>query len=66
MNATFENLVLEQLKRFPAGQDRIERKIEEMTRRLSSFELPLELYSPAQVAEFDQLEAELATVLHPR
>ena len=28
--------------------------------------LPLELYSPAQIAEFDQLEAELATVFHRR
>ena len=28
--------------------------------------LPLEIYSPARVAEFDGLEAELAAVLRPR
>lgn len=28
--------------------------------------LPLEMYSPAQVEEFDELEAELAVVLHQR
>lgn len=28
--------------------------------------LPLELYSPARVQEFDELEAELAAVLRPR
>ena len=33
-----ENLMLEHLKRFQAGQDRIERKLEEMTRRLSNLE----------------------------
>ena len=38
MNDTVENSVLEHLKRFPAGQDHIERKIEEMTRRLSNLE----------------------------
>ena len=38
MNDTVENLVLEHLKRFQAGQDRIESKIEEMTRRLSYLE----------------------------
>ena len=38
MNDTLENLVLEHLKRFQASQDRIERKIEEMTRRLSHLE----------------------------
>ena len=33
-----ENLMLEHLKRFQGGQDRIERKLEEMTRRLSNLE----------------------------
>lgn len=28
--------------------------------------LPLELYSPARIQEFDELEAELAAVLRPR
>ena len=38
MTDTAENLMLEHLKRFQAGQDRIERKLEEMTRRLSNLE----------------------------
>lgn len=38
MTDTVDNPVLEHLKRFQAGQDRIERKIEEMTRRLSNLE----------------------------
>ena len=38
MNDTVDNLMLEHLKRFQAGQDRIERKIKEMTRRLSNLE----------------------------
>ena len=38
MNDAVDNLVLEHLKRFQAGQDRIERKMEEMTRRLSNLE----------------------------
>jgi len=33
-----DNLVLEHLKRFQAGQERIERKLEEITRRLSNLE----------------------------
>jgi hypothetical protein len=33
-----ENLLLEHLKRFQAGQDRIERKLEEITRRISNLE----------------------------
>jgi len=33
-----ENLLLEHLKRFQAGQDRMERKLEEITRRLSNLE----------------------------
>ena len=28
--------------------------------------LPLELYSPSRIQEFDELEAELAVVLRPR
>ena len=38
MSDITENLMLEHLKRFQAGQDRIERKLEEMTRRLSNLE----------------------------
>ena len=38
MNDTADNLVSEHLKRFQAGQDRVERKMEEMTRRLSNLE----------------------------
>lgn len=33
-----DSLVIEHLKRFQAGQDRIERKLEEVTRRLSNLE----------------------------
>lgn len=33
-----ENLILEHLKRFQAGQDRIERKLDEVFRRLSNLE----------------------------
>ena len=38
MNDAVDNLMLEHLKPFQAGQDRIERKMEEMTRRLSNLE----------------------------
>ncbi len=37
MSAT-ENLMLEHLKRFQAGQDRIERKLEDLTRRVGNLE----------------------------
>ena len=33
MTAVVENLLLEHLKRFQAGQDRIERKLEELVKR---------------------------------
>ena len=33
-----ENMMLEHLKRFQTGQDRIERKFEEVSRRLSNLE----------------------------
>ena len=33
-----ENIILEHLKRFQAGQDRIERKLDELTRRISNLE----------------------------
>lgn len=33
-----DNILLEHLKRFQAGQDRIERKIEEVNRRLANLE----------------------------
>jgi septation ring formation regulator EzrA len=38
MGDEVENLILEHLKRFQAGQDRIERKIDEVTRRISNLE----------------------------
>lgn len=38
MSETIENLILEHLKRFQAGQDRIERQLQEITRRLSNLE----------------------------
>jgi peptidoglycan hydrolase CwlO-like protein len=34
-----ENLILEHLKRFQAGQDRIERKLEEVVNRLGNLEI---------------------------
>ena len=37
MSAT-ENLMLEHLKRFQAGQDRIERRLEDLTRRVGNLE----------------------------
>jgi septation ring formation regulator EzrA len=33
-----ENLMLEHLKRFQAGQDRIERKLDDLTRRVGNLE----------------------------
>lgn len=36
-----DNIVLEHLKRFQAGQDRIERKLEEVVTRIGHFELGL-------------------------
>ncbi|MBK6999681.1 MAG: hypothetical protein IPH35_06880 [Rhodoferax sp.] len=39
MTENVENLMLEHLKRFQAGQDRIERKLEEITRRVSNLEM---------------------------
>jgi hypothetical protein len=38
MSDSVENLMLEHLKRFQSGQDRMERKLEELTRRLSNLE----------------------------
>lgn len=38
MSENIENLILEHLKRFQVGQERIERKLEEITRRLSNLE----------------------------
>ncbi len=35
---TTENLIIEHLKRFQAGQERIERKLEEVNRRLANLE----------------------------
>jgi hypothetical protein len=36
---TVENMMLEHLKRFQAGQERMERKLEEIIRRLSNLEV---------------------------
>ena len=41
MSENVENLILEHLKRFQAGQDRIERKIDEHTQRLGRIEIAL-------------------------
>ena len=38
MTENVENLLLEHLKRFQAGQDRIERKLDEHTQRLGRIE----------------------------
>ncbi len=38
MTENTENIILEHLKRFQAGQDRIERKLEELMRRISNLE----------------------------
>ena len=38
MSDNIENLLLEHLKRFQSGQDRIERKLDELTRRISNLE----------------------------
>ena len=41
MTENIENLLLEHLKRFQAGQDRIERKLDEHTQRLGRIEITL-------------------------
>lgn len=38
---TTENLILEHLKKFQAGQERIERKLDEHTQRLGRIELSI-------------------------
>ena len=38
MTENSENIILEHLKRFQVGQDRIERKLEEFMRRISNLE----------------------------
>jgi hypothetical protein len=38
MTDNTENLILEHLKRFQAGQDRIESKLDELTRRIANLE----------------------------
>ncbi len=38
MTDTVENLILEHLKRFQAGQDNINRKLDELIRRTSNLE----------------------------
>lgn len=39
--ADVDNLILEHLKRFQAGQDRIERKLDEHTQRLGRLEVAI-------------------------
>ncbi len=39
MNDKVENLLLEHMKRFQAGQDRIERKLEELISRVGNLEV---------------------------
>jgi chromosome segregation ATPase len=39
MSEQIENLILEHLKRFQAGQDRVERKLDEHTQRLGRIEM---------------------------
>ena len=39
MNESVENLLLEHLKRFQAGQDRIERKLEDVVNRIGHLEV---------------------------
>ena len=41
MTDNIENLLLEHLKRFQSGQDRMERKLDELTRRVSNLEVSL-------------------------
>ncbi len=41
MTDHIENLLLEHLKRFQSGQDRMERKLDELTRRVSNLEAGL-------------------------
>jgi len=41
MTDNVENLILEHLKRFQGGQDRIERKLEEIVARIGQLELGL-------------------------
>lgn len=41
MSDTTDNLILEHLKRFQAGQDRIERKLEEIVNRIGHLEVGL-------------------------
>ena len=38
MTENIENLMLEHLKRFQSGQDRIERKLDDLTRRVNNLE----------------------------
>ncbi len=47
VNENVENLILENLKRFQAGQDRIERKIDEHTQRLGRIEVAIASVSRA-------------------
>ena len=48
MAEVIDNLVIEHLKRFQAGQDRIERKLDEHTTRLGRIEIMLARLSSGQ------------------
>ena len=41
MSENIENIILEHLKRFQTGQDRIERKLDEHTQRLGRIEVAI-------------------------
>jgi hypothetical protein len=57
MTDNIENLLLEHLKRFQAGQDRIERKLDEHTQRLGRMEVGLARLSAA-LGGHDEASAE--------
>lgn len=59
MTETVENLMLEHLKRFQAGQDRIEQKLEEVIYRLGQLEVGIASVR-RDVAHGDEFDAALS------
>ncbi|MBS0461817.1 MAG: hypothetical protein JSS41_05020 [Proteobacteria bacterium] len=57
MADNIENLILEHLKRFQTGQDRIERKLDEHTQRLGRIEIALARLAGSQ-SQHDEVYAE--------
>lgn len=57
MSENVDNLILEHLKRFQAGQERIERKLDEHTQRLGRLEVGLARLHAA-IAGHDETSAE--------